>query len=58
MLSCRDDTELLAGTSVLSPSRDERDSCDLGFEPLQPLLSLLTKCNEVQHLLILFETLV
>lgn len=58
MLSCRADTELLAGTSVLSLSRDERDFCNQGFKPLQPLLSLLSKCNEVQHLLILFETLV
>lgn len=58
MLSCQADTELLAGTSVLSLSRDGRDSCNQGFEPLQPLLSLITKCNEVQHLLILFETLV
>lgn len=58
MLSCRADTELLMGSSILFLSRDESDSCNQSFKPLHPLLSLLSKCNEVQYLLILFETLV
>lgn len=47
MPSCRADTEFLGETYLLSCSRDERDSCNHGFEPLHPLLSLLCKFNEV-----------